>query len=311
MNRPTLILTTALAPVLWGTTYLTATYALPAHHPFFTALMRALPAGVLITLVYRQLPKGVWWWRAAALGGLNIGLTFAMLFIGAYRLPGGVASTIGAIQPLVVAGLGWPLLHIRPLRRTLAAGLVGLVGVAMLVLGGRISLDPIGVMGAAAGAVATAAGVVMLKRWGRPEGVSILAFTGWQLLAGGIMLIPIAVIFEGVPSRLTALNVEGYLYLCLVGTALAYSVWFRGIVRLTASSVSFLTLLVPLVATIAGFVVYRQSLAPIQFVGMAAILASIVTAQLPARKQATVTENLPGHGTAIPWPMRAAARKVS
>ncbi len=296
MNRTALILTTAVAPVLWGTTYLTATYALPAYHPLFTALMRALPAGMLITLIFRQLPTGIWWRRAAALGGLNIGLTFAMLFIGAYRLPGGVAATVGAVQPLVVTTLGWPLLHIRPTHRMVAAGLVGILGVAMLVLGGRIGLDPIGVLGAGAGAVATAAGVVMVKRWGRPEGVSVLAFTGWQLLAGGIMLAPVAAIFEGAPSHVTALNVGGYLYLCLAGTALAYSLWFRGIGLLSAASVSFLTLLVPLVATIAGFIVYRQSLAPVQLAGMAAVLGSIVTAQLPAPKSRTTPSPLPVHG---------------
>ena len=43
--------------------------------------------------------------RATVLGVLNIGAFFALLFIGAFRLPGGVAATAGAIQPLVAAGL--------------------------------------------------------------------------------------------------------------------------------------------------------------------------------------------------------------
>jgi probable blue pigment (indigoidine) exporter len=244
--------------------------------------MRALPAGLLLTVIFRQLPRGAWWWRVAVLGALNIGLTFALLFIGAYRLPGGVAATISSTQPLMVALLGWPLLHLRPARQTLVAGLVGIVGVGMLVLGGHISLDPIGVFGAATGGLATAAGVVMLKRWGRPEGVSVLAFTGWQLLAGAVLLAPLDALFEGVPSHFTALNVGGYLYLGLIGTVLAYSLWFRGIGRLPASSVAFLSLLIPLVATIAGFIVYRQSLSPIQFVGMAIVLGSIIFAQRPA-----------------------------
>ncbi|MDB5077178.1 MAG: putative permease, superfamily [Chloroflexi bacterium] len=299
MNRPALILTTALAPALWGTTYLTTTYALPAHHPLFTALMRALPVGLLITLIFRQLPRGVWWWRAAVLGALNIGLTFALLFIGAYRLPGGVAATISSTQPLMVALLGWPLLSLRPARQTLTAGLVGIVGVGMLVLGGHISLDPIGVFGAATGGVATAAGVVMVKRWGRPEGVSVMAFTGWQLVAGAVLLLPLDALFEGAPSHLSTLNVGGYLYLCLIGTALAYSVWFRGIGKLPASSVAFLTLLIPLVATIAGFIVYRQSLSPIQLVGMATVLGSIISAQRPTSQSRTARVAAKTHAPAV------------
>ena len=43
------------------------------------------------------------------LGALNIGLFFALVFVAAYRLPRGVAATVGTAQPLLVASLAWPL----------------------------------------------------------------------------------------------------------------------------------------------------------------------------------------------------------
>ena len=283
MSRASLTLTTAIAPALWGTTYITTTEFLPPHHPLLTALLRALPAGLLIMLIFRRLPRGEWWWRAGVLGALNIGLCFALLFIGAYRLPGGVAATIGAIQPLIVTVLSWPLLAIRPSARGLGAGATGVCGVAILVLGGSARLDLLGAAAALGGAISMALGIVLTKRWGRPDGVPVIAFTGWQLLAGGLLLAPFAVLFEGGPRTVTATNVGGYLYLGLIGTALAYTLWFRGIDRLPATAVSFLGLLIPIVATLAGWVAYRQSLTAPQFAGVVLVLGSIVTAQLPAR----------------------------
>lgn len=93
----------ALAPVAWGTTYLVATELLPDGRPMLAAALRALPAGLVLLAVFRWLPEGRWWQRAFVLGTLNIGLFFALLFVAAYRLPGGVAATVGAVQSLMVS----------------------------------------------------------------------------------------------------------------------------------------------------------------------------------------------------------------
>ena len=73
-----------------------------------------MPVGLLIVAAYRRLPKGAWWWRANVLGQLNIGVFFALLFVAAYRLPGGIAAIIIAMQPLFVALLAWALSGRRP-----------------------------------------------------------------------------------------------------------------------------------------------------------------------------------------------------
>jgi probable blue pigment (indigoidine) exporter len=285
MNRLGLLLSTAVAPLLWGTTYLTTTALLPPHHPFLTATLRALPIGLILTIVVRAVPRGSWWWRAFVLGGLNIGLCFAMLFTAAYRLPGGTAATINSIQPLLVILLGWPILVLRPAGASVLAGLAGIGGVAMLVLGARASLDAVGVLAALCASGSMSLGTVLTKRWGRPPGVSDIAFTAWQLTAGGILLAPVALIVEGVPHGLSGANVAGYVYLGLCGTGLAYTLWFRGLTRLPAAAVTFLNLLVPLVATIAGFLAYGQTLTLVQGLGASLVVCSIVTAQITARRE--------------------------
>ncbi|MDF3835601.1 EamA family transporter, partial [Cupriavidus basilensis] len=101
------VLLTASAPLVWGSTYLITSQWLPPGQPLLSGVIRALPAGLAMLAWSRQLPRGGWWWKAAVLGVLNIGLFQAMLFIAAYRLPGGVAATVGAIQPLLVVLLAW------------------------------------------------------------------------------------------------------------------------------------------------------------------------------------------------------------
>ena len=270
---------TALAPLAWGTTYVVTTELLPPGRPLLAGMQRALPAGLVLVALTRQRPVGTWWAKAAVLGTLNIGGFFALLFVAAYRLPGGVAATLGAVQPLVAAGLAATLLRERLRPEVVAAGVIGLVGVALLVLRAGAQLDGLGVLAGLAGAASMATGVVLTKRWGRP--VPLLAFTAWQLVAGGLVLTPLALAFEGLPPSLGAGHLAGYLWLGSVGTAVAYSLWFRGIERLPVARVSLLGLLSPIVATTAGWIVLGQTLTPVQGVGAALVLGALWLGQRP------------------------------
>lgn len=288
-------LLTAVAPITWGSTYLVTTEFLPPHRPLLTAALRALPVGLLLLALCRRLPSGIWWWRTLVLGALNFGLFFALLFVGAYRLPGGVAATVGAIGPLVAALLAWLLLSERPSPYGLAAALAGVAGVALIVLGPAARLDLPGVAAALGATVSMAAGAVLTKRWGRPA--PLLVFTAWQLLAGGIILALLTLAIEGLPPALTFRNLAGYTYLGLIGTALAYTLWFRGIERLGPTATSFLGLLSPVMALLLGFVVLRQSLSLMQGAGVALVLASVFGGQAFNRGQARPG---PRHGGALP-----------
>ncbi len=295
------VLLTALAPVAWGTTYLVTTELMPADRPVLTALVRVLPIGILLTASARQLPSGSWWWRTAVLGVLNIGVFQVLLFVAAYRLPGGVAATAGAIQPLVVAGLATGLLGERFRLRTALAGLGGVVGVGLLVLTPEAALDPLGVLAALAGTVSMGTGVVLTKRWGRPVG--LVTATGWQLVAGGLLLLPLAFVLEGPPPIFTGRNWFGAVWLATAGTGVAYSLWFRGIERLPVSSLSFLGLMSPLTATVLGWVVLDQSLTAGQLGGAALIAATVISTQIQgARARHRTSPTSPSH---IPTTPRA------
>lgn len=120
-------------------------------------------------------------------------------------------------------------------------------------------------------------GTTLTKRWKRP--VSLLVFTAWQLAIGGMILLPIALVVEKPLTHLSVTNLLGFVYLGLVGTGLAYMLWFRGIERLKATAVYCLGLMSPVVATLMGFLVLHQTLMPIQLIGAAIVLVSVLVGQ--------------------------------
>lgn len=273
-------LTTALGPVIWGSTYIVTTQLLPPDRPFTAALLRTLPAGLLLVLWCRRWPAwGDWtgWRRLLVLAALNIGIFQALLFVAAYRLPGGVAAVVGAVGPLVVMGLAWALDHRRPPALALGAGALGVLGMAALLLSPGARWDLVGVAAALVGTLCMAAGTFWSRRW--RSDLPVLAFTGWQLLAGGIMLAPVAWVVDPPLPALTTANLIGYAYLSVAGALLAYALWFRGIARLPSVAVSSLALLSPVTAVLLGWVLLGQAMTGLALVGGLVVLVSILAVQ--------------------------------
>ncbi|WP_300653877.1 DMT family transporter [Pseudomonas sp.] len=284
------VLITALAPAIWGSTYIVTTEILPPDRPFIAALLRALPAGLLLVLYSRYWPKRSEWSRLLVLAGLNIGFFQALLFVAAYRLPGGLAAVVGAIQPLLVMGLAWSMDRQRPASLAVAASVVGIAGMATLLLAPGASWDPIGIAAAFVGTACMASGTYLTRRW-RPT-VPLLAFTGWQLLIGGLLLLPVAWMIDPPLPQLSPVQWLGYAYLSLFGALLAYVLWFRGIARLAPVAVSSLGLLSPLVAVLLGWALLGQSITGVALLGLVAVLGSILAVQwaaAPAQSNSAAT----------------------
>ena len=276
-SRTTDVLLTATAPAIWGSTYIVTTELLPANYPLTVALLRALPAGLLLLLIVRRLPERAWWGRIFVLGALNFSVLWAMLFVAAYRLPGGVAATITSVQPLFVVFLASFFLGSAVRALSVAAAVVGIGGVALLVLTPNSALDALGIAAAFAAAVSMAFGTVLSRRWQPP--VSALTFTAWQLTAGGLLLLPVALWLEPPLPALSAANWIGFAWLGLVGAALTYIVWFRGVARLESSAIAPLTFLSPVTAVILGWALLGQSLSVLQVVGILVVITSIWLSQ--------------------------------
>jgi probable blue pigment (indigoidine) exporter len=268
---------TAVAPIAWGTTYIVTENFLPPDRPLFAAAARALPAGLVLLAWRRQLPHGDWWWKAALLGLCNIGLFFPLIFLAAYELPGGLAATVQAMSPLAVMAIALPALGERPGVRRVVAALVGILGVGLLVLRAGGELSTLGLVAAVGSVVISALGFVLVKRW--PSPTDMLTTISWQLVAGGLVLVPVALLVEGAPPALSATNLGGLLWLTTMGTAVAYYCWFRGLVRMPAGAVAIVGLVNPVVGTLLGVLFAGELFGWAQALGMVLVLGGVVAGQ--------------------------------
>lgn len=278
------LLLTALAPAIWGSSYIVTSQLLPPDMPLTVAMLRALPAGLILLALTRVLPPADWYWRIAILGALNFAIFWGMLFVAAYRLPGGLAATLGAVQPLLVLLLARVALGRAISAMGVVAALAGVIGVGLLVLGPDTISDPVGMMAALTGAASMAAGTVLTRKWQPP--VSALTFTAWQLTAGGLLLLPVCLVFEPALPALTLANLAGLLWLGLIGAALTYFLWFRGIARFGPATATAFGFLSPLMAVLLGWLVLGEVMTPVQGMGAMIVLVSVWLGQRAGRAQA-------------------------
>ncbi|UUZ61427.1 hypothetical protein LP418_13140 [Nocardioides sp. B-3] len=102
------------------------------------------------------------------LGLLNIGLFFPLIFVSAYHLPGGLASTVRAGSPLVVMAVARLVIGERAALARVAAAFIGIAGVTLLVLKSPDGVTALGLAGAIGSVLVSALGFVLIKSWTPP-----------------------------------------------------------------------------------------------------------------------------------------------
>lgn len=271
----------AIAPVAWGSTYYVTHEYLPPDAPLYGAAIRALPAGLILLALARRLPTGAWWWRSLVLGAVNFSAFFVLIYLAAQLLPTSVASTVMALSPVGMMLIGWALLAERPGVVTAAGAVVGIAGVWLMLFRGADGIDWRGIAAPASAVLISCFGHVLAKKWGRD--VDVLASTSWQMVAGGLLLVPFAVVFEGAPPAVDATAVLAFAYVTVVATAVAFVAWFVGLRHLSAATVGLIGLLNPVTGVLLGTAVAGDSLTTAQVAGIALVLGGMLAGQLGAR----------------------------
>ena len=285
-------LVTAVAPIAWGSNYWVTRHALPADFPLYGALIRALPAGLLLLALRPRLPRGAWWWRSLVLGAMNVGAFFALIYLAAQKLPTSIASTIMAASPVALMLMAWAIVAERPRLVPLTGAAIGIAGVAIMLLGGGGEIDPLGVAASVTAMLMSAAGYVLAKRWSGE--VELLASTSWQLLAGGALLLIPAALLDGAPPALDFEATLGFAYVTVIATAVAFVAWFGGLSHLPASTVGLVGLLNPVTGVLLGTLLAGELLSWRQALGIALVLVGIFAGRAGSRTRPRRTSRVIG-----------------
>jgi probable blue pigment (indigoidine) exporter len=292
------VLMTAVAPVAWGATYFVTREFLPHGYPLWGGVIRALPAGLLLMMIRRRLPAASWWWRSMVLGVLNMGAFFALVYVAAQLLPASLASTIMATSSMAIMLAAWAVLAERPRAVAVVGAALGIAGVCLMLLTGAVPTNPLGVLASVSAMTMSSVGYVLAKKWSRAAGADVLSMTSWQLIGGGLVLVPIAIVVEGAPPAIDGRALAGFGFVSLVATALAFACWFGGLRRLPAGVVGLVGLLNPVTGVLLGSLIAGDSLNGRQIAGIVLVLTGVLIGQpviaarlrdrLPARRQASL-----------------------
>lgn len=284
---------------LWGTAMVAMKGVIPVTTPFFLAGMRLLPAGLLVLLVAiamgRAQPSS---WRAWAWIGafaLVDGALFqGFLAQGLVRTGAGLGSVMIDSQPLAVAlmarflfqeqvgpfgwlGLFWGLAGITLLgipQEWLMAAFQGHTVVGLADHGLWQALLQRGEWLMLLAALSMAVGTVMIRYVCRH--VDPVVATGWHMILGGIPLFALSALLEtGQWQGLSGTDWLAIAYATLLGSAVAYGVFFYLASQGNLTSLSALTFLTPIFALIFGNLFLGEVLTSFQWIGVGLTLVSI------------------------------------
>ncbi|AXA96742.1 EamA family transporter [Microbacterium sp. PM5] len=270
---------TAIAPVAWGSTYFVTRHLLPPDAALWGAVIRCLPAGLLVLLVTRRLPRGAWWWRSFVLGALTVGGLNVLVYVAAQRLATSLAATIMSTSAAALLLLSWMMLRQRPTLRAAGGAVLGIVGVIVMLQPGGGDADGWGIAASVVAMLSSSLGFVLTRRWGAD--VPPLTMTAWQLIAGSLVVMPVAIVVEGAPPALDGPALLGFVYIILVATAVAYAAWFTGLARLPGAVVGVIGLLNPVTGVLLGVVVAHEPFGPAQLLGLVLVVVGVLAGTLP------------------------------
>ena len=246
---------------IWGSTWLAIKLGLRDLPPLTFAGLRFLIAAVvlfgLISLRRETLPRARREWALLAYTGfLTITLNYALVFWGEQHISSGLAALLSATVPLFGLPLAHRYLQSEPMTLWKVGGvLLGLVGVAIIFsgqlgIGGPIALRAS--MGIILAALATAHAGVLIKAGGTHIQPSVLA--GVQMAGGCIPLLVAGIALEGTPLRFhwTPLALACLAYLAIVGSVIAFLMYYWLIRHTDVTGVLMIPLVTPLIAVLFG-----------------------------------------------------------
>lgn len=281
--------------LIWGSTWVGIKVGLDGVPPFLSAglrfLLSAMVAGVV--LAWRRTPLTLT--RndkicVLSLGLLVFWLDYACVYWAEIYISSGLTAVLFSTMPLMTALLSAFWTRNEKLSpRKIAGILVGVVGTVLLFW----PTERLGMMQALAmlstltGSLLAAINLVTMKKYGQNSDPFVLNVLGMAIGATGLLLMSVA-LEPWTAIAWTRSNVLAIFYLSLVGSVVAFSIYYTLIKRLDATIVSLTTLIIPIVALALGRVLLGEVVTPTAVLGIITVLAGVGVAIVPtgSRRQA-------------------------
>jgi drug/metabolite transporter (DMT)-like permease len=281
--------------IVWGSTYLAIAYVVETLPPFLAAGARFLVAGLVLgafllaqdrwrrsrgAIASVQVPRWVEWRTALIVGTLLLLGGNGMVMVAEQTIPSGIAAVMIATTPIWMSLFDAAVTRRRPSYLAVGGLLVGLAGVAILLLPeeGISALDPAGIGFLLLAEIAWAAGSVYARHGRLPA--NHLTGTSMQQLAGGASLV-LAALLVGEPGRLDLGGVSpeswlGLAYLIVFGSLVAFTAYVWLLNNVAVTTVATYAYVNPIVAVALGMLFRGEELTPRTLLAAALIIGAVV-----------------------------------
>ena len=262
---------------VWGSTFLFIRMGNDTTPPVWAAAVRLALAAVLFTLV--ALVMRTPWPRGAALraawwfGVVDFGVSLPLLYWGEQRVPSGIAAVMFATIPLATSVFA-RIAGLEPLRpRIVLASLVAIAGVTLLFssrIGGEF--EPARLLAVWGAATTASLAGVLLKR---APGGHPFATNAWAHAIGAVICVAASRLLgepQQVPQGSAWIPIG---YLTLVGSLGAFATFAWLLQRWPVTRISFISVIVPVVALLLGITFLGERPAPTAWLGSAVVIGAV------------------------------------
>lgn len=269
----------------WGGTFFFNAVALPEVPPFTVICFRVAVAALILWAVVLvkgiEVPRdGGTWFSLLVMAALNSALPFFLIAWGQLHIASGLAAILIATTPLyAVVAAHFYTSDERMSPGKIAGVLVGIAGVVFLIgpefLGG-IGTNLLAQLSVIGAALCYAGSAIYGRRFSKSGVPPMIVATG-QMSMSTVLLLPFALLIDR-PWTLPGPSLEAIgalLGLAVLGTAIAYLIYFRILATAGAVNILLVNFLVPVSALVLGIFILGEVLTTDQVIGMACIAAGL------------------------------------
>lgn len=280
MSAPDLVKLVFLSAI-WGGSFIFLRIIVPELGPVLTALLRTSLAGIAL-LGYAHMTGIKMNWqlhlKSYALLGFFAGvLPFSCFSYAALHLPAAHSAVLNATAPLFSALFSMIWLSEKMTLKKLAGLLLGVVGVAILVGAGSLTLStPVltAVIACLFAAASYALSTIIVKKAGRPDGAHPIAMATGSLVMGGVLMAPIAP-FALPPATPSLLALGCMLAIALLSSAMAQALFMPLIVKIGPTPAMSVSFLIPLFSMLWGAIFLHEAVRASTVAGAAVVLMAM------------------------------------
>lgn len=276
-----------LVVVIWGLNFLVIDFGLEGVPPLLFLAMRFTV--VVLPAIFFLKPPQIGWRNILLIGGFISLAQFAFLYLAlALGMPPGLASLLHQSQVVLTVIVSVLILRERPSRRQLIGIVIGMLGLAAVVIGrGQTSAwIPIGVL--LLGSLSWAIGNVLTRRAKAQASLSLVVWSGLVVPIPAFLLslvVDSPHVVSDALAHLNWINILSTVYTAVLSSLVGYGIWNHLLARYPTSAVVPFTLLVPVVGILAAWLVIHEVPTLTEMLGGVVMLVGLAIAVIVLRRR--------------------------